>query len=304
VECKGKGGKMGKNTSCARGAALIPCVEMKPLDATLRALESRKREMKNGQPYWKGREIHEIMGYPDWAKFERVIERAEIACSNTGVEVENHFSRTSKKVAVGSGAMVKKGDYFFSRYACYLIAMNADSSKPEIATAQTYFAVQTRRQEINDQLALDQERILLRDRLSEATKDLNSAAKHSGVQSYGLFHDAGYRGLYNMRLDRVKARKKLLPTDDIFDRAGRSELAANFFRATQTEERLRRNPVATESAAKVIHFVVGRQIRNTIRKNGNVMPEDMQPEPDIKTIRQKFRAPRHSVDEKKPSALK
>ncbi len=276
---------------------------MKPLDATLRALESRKREMKNGQPSWKGRDIHEILGYPDWAKFERVIERAKVACDNTGVEVANHFSRTSKKVSVGSGAMVKKGDFFLSRYACYLIAMNADSGKPEIATAQTYFAIQTRRQEISDQLVLDQERMVLRDRLSEATKDLNSAAKHSGVQSYGLFHDAGCRGLYNMRLDRVKARKKLLPTDDIFDRAGRSELAANFFRATQTEERLRRNPVTTESAAKAVHFVVGRQVRNTIRKNGNVLPEDMQPEPHIRTIRQKFRAPQHSVDEKKASSL-
>ena len=135
---------------------------MKPLDSTLRALEARKREMKDGQQYWKGREIHAVLGYPEWAKFEPVIERAMAACSNTGVDANNHFSRTSNKVSVGSGAMVKRGDYFLSRYACYLIAMNADSKKPEIATAQTYFAVQTRRQEIGDQLTLDQENFAAR----------------------------------------------------------------------------------------------------------------------------------------------
>lgn len=284
-----------KEWDCVSIFPCLPLVEMKPIDATLRALESQKREMKNGNHYWKGREIHEVLGYPEWAKFERVIERAEVACHNTGVEIKNHFARTSKKVSVGSGAMVKKGDYFLSRYACYLIAMNADASKPEIATAQTYFAVQTRRQEIGDQLTLDQERILLRDRLSDATKDLNIAAKRSGVQSYGLFHDAGYRGLYDMGLDEVKARKKLLPTDDIFDRAGRSELAAHFFRATQTEERLNHSPVDSEAAAKAVHFEVGRQVRNTIRENKNVMPEDLQPEPDIKTIRQKFRTPHRTI---------
>jgi len=276
---------------------------MKPLDATLRALEARKRETKNGQQYWKGREIHAVLGYPEWAKFERVIERSMVACSNTGVDANNHFARTSKKVSVGSGAMVNRGDYFLTRYACYLIAMNADSSKPEIATAQTYFAVQTRRQEIGDQLALDQERILLRDRLSDATSDLNKAAKRSGVQSYGLFHDAGYRGLYDMGLEEVKARKKLLPTDELFDHAGRSELAAHFFRATQTEERLNRSPVDSETAAKAVHYDVGRQVRNTIRQNGNVMPEDLQPETDIKAIRQKFRAPITNHGPKQPNEL-
>jgi DNA-damage-inducible protein D len=262
---------------------------MKPIDATIRALEGCKRTANNGQNYWLGREICPLLGYGEWGKFEKVIRRAALACKQTGVVVKNHFAQTGKMIEVGKGAKVKRGDFFLSRYACYLIAMNGDTAKPQVATAQTYFAVQTRRQELNDELMLDQHRILLRDRLTDATKDLHMAAKQSGVQSYGLFYDAGYRGLYDMQLDEVKARKKLLPTDDLFDHAGRSELAAHFFRATQTEECLRREKVSNEKIAKQVHFDVGRRVRKTIQMNGNVVPEDLPAEPHIKTIREKFR---------------
>jgi len=253
-------------------------------------LDKCKKTSKRGSDYWNAREIQHLLGYAEWENFAKVVEKAKTSCERSGVAVSNHFVESTEKVSLGSGATGKRATYYISRYGCYLVAMNGDPKKQEIALAQTYFAIQTRRQEIADQQALGQndlERLELRDRLTDATKGLNSVAKSSGVQRYALFHDAGYRGLYGMGLNDVKNRKGIKKGEQLFDRAGSSELAANLFRATQTRDRLQKSSARGEAAASNVHHEVGAEVRATIRKLGNQMPEDLSAEPPIKALRQK-----------------
>lgn len=253
-------------------------------------LDKCKKVSKRGSDYWNARDIQSLLGYAEWENFARVVEKAKVACEKSGVAIANHFLDSTEKVALGSGAIGTRATYQISRYGCYLVAMNGDPKKEEIALAQTYFAVQTRRQEIADQEALGQneiERLELRDRLTNATKGLNSAAKSSGVQRYALFHDAGYRGLYGMGLSDVKSRKGLKQGEQLFDRAGSSELAANLFRATQTRDRLQKLNTKGETNAGNVHHEVGAEVRATIRKLGNQMPEELSPEAPIKALRRK-----------------
>jgi len=257
------------------------------LSQTIKRLDAAKKLTKNGGEYWMAREIQPILGYERWENFHNVINKARMACESSGIEPDNQFRDITKKVTVGSGAMVPQVDYFLTRYACYLIAMNGDSTtKPEIATAQTYFAVQTRRQEIQDRLTADEKRLQLRDRVKSANKNLNSAAKQAGVQRYALFHDAGYRGLYEMGLADIKRKKGLLEKEDLLDRAGRAELATNEFRITQTEVKLVRDKITNEKDAMETHREVGREVRATIRKLNGIMPEDLPTEPSIKKLAQ------------------
>jgi DNA-damage-inducible protein D len=231
------------------------------------------------------RSIQSILGYASWDKFTNVIRKAIFACEGTGTEPKNHFSQTGNMVAIGSGAKRPEQDYFLSRYGCYLVAMNGEATKPEVAAAQTYFAVQTRRQEIADSqermLTDVDKRIALRQRLTDATKHLNSAAKQAGVQSYALFAHAGYVGLYGMGLKSIKARKRISEKERLFDRAGRAELAMNEFRATQAEQVLQRKQVRGEEAANEEHKRIGREVRHTIRRLGGTMPEDLPAEPSL-----------------------
>jgi len=257
---------------------------------TTSELDKRKKTSKRGSEYWNARDIQPLLGYAEWRNFADVVEKAKVACERAGVAVSNHFVESTEKVLLGSGATGSRATYFISRYGCYLVAMNGDPTKKEIALAQTYFAVQTRRQEIADQEGLAQsevERLELRDRLTDATKGLNSAAKNSGVQRYALFHDAGYRGLYGMGLSDLKSRKGIKESEHLFDRAGSSELAANLFRATQTRDRLQKLNTKGEVNASKVHHEVGTEVRATIRKLGNQMPEDLAAEPPIKALRQK-----------------
>jgi len=246
-------------------------------------LESCKRQTSQGAEYWMARDLLQTLGYTRWENFANVIERARMACESAGVNPDDQFRETTKGIAAGKGAEVQRADYFLSRYACYLIAMNGDPAKPEVGYAQTYFAVQTRRQELRDQNP-EQRRIELRQRVKDANRNLNSAAKDAGVQSYALFHDAGYRGLYGMGLSDLKSHKGIPPKDDLLDRAGRAELAANEFRITQAEEKLRRDQVTGEKAAINTHRQVGQAVRTTIEKLGGTLPENLQPEPSIKQI--------------------
>lgn len=267
------------------------------------AFDRCKKTSKNGAEYWMGRDIQSLLGYADWDNFVKVVEKAKISCGTSGASVNNHFRDTTEEVLIGSGAMGKRATYMLSRYACYLVAMNGNPSKPAIALAQTYFAVQTRRMEIQDQAESEPDRIGLRDHLTEATKGLNSAAKNSGVQKYGLFHDAGYRGLYGgMGLGNIKARKGLSPKDDLFDCAGRSELAANIFRATQAKERLQRERPKSETEANRIHHDAGKEVRQTIRKLGNTLPEDLPAEVPIKLLK-KERQNKISASQTQPKLL-
>lgn len=251
------------------------------------ALEKAMSETKKGTPYWRARDLQAILGYVRWENFEKVIEKARMACESSGIDPDHQFLETTKMVTVGSGAQVAQRDLFLTKYACYLIAMNGEPSKPEIAAAQTYFAVQTHKQETFDKLTEEEKRLQLRRRVSDANIKLSSAAKKAGVVRYPIFQDAGYRGLYGMGLKLVKERKGLTPREDLLDRAGRTELAANEFRITQAEEKLVRDRVNTERDAINTHRQVGEEVRLAIRNLGGTMPEDLAPEPSIKKLLRK-----------------
>lgn len=257
------------------------------IDTVIMALESKKLLMRNGVEYWMGRDIQLIIGYREWENFEKVIHKGAKACEGTGVDPEKHFRVVTKKVKAGSGAMVPRKDFFLSRYACYLVTMNGDPTKVEVAMAQTYFAVQTRKQEIMDQASLEDDRLRRRRRVKDANKNLASAAKRSGVQRFPVFQAAGYRGLYQLNLNEIKAMKGIAKKEDLLDRAGRVELAANEFRITQTEQKLIRDHVRTEGDAIETHLSVGSAIRKTIKKLGGTMPESLPAEPSIQGIEKK-----------------
>ncbi|MGD0661336.1 MAG: DNA damage-inducible protein D [Syntrophorhabdales bacterium] len=253
-----------------------------PIDSIHKALEQVKRFSKNGGEYWMGRDIQPILGYATWDKFLNVISRAMMASESSGQEPGKHFYQTGKMIAIGHGGQREKADYYLDRYACYLIAMNGDT--PETSIAQSYFIVQTRRQEIFDSLTAAEKRIQLRNRVRDANKKLNDAAKDAGVQQYAFFHAAGYKGLYEMGMADIKTKKGLSPKEDLLDRMGRSELAMNEFRITQTEDKLVRDGVHGEQKAIETHQNVGREVRNTVKKLGGTMPEDLLPEPSIKEL--------------------
>lgn len=248
-------------------------------------LGAAKRENKGGGEYWMGRDIQEILGYAEWENFEKVIAKAKMSCESAGGDSSDHFLDTTKMVAIGSGAMRERKDFFLTRYACYLIAMNGDTSKPEIGIAQTYFAVQTRRMEIQDAQEAIETRIELRNRVRSANKDLSSVAKNAGVQRFDIFHDAGYKGLYGMGLRDIKQYKGIEKKDDLLDRAGRAELAANEFRITQAEQKIVREGIKGQEEATKTHKEVGKKVRDTIKKLGGTMPEDLPVETSLKKLK-------------------
>lgn len=248
-------------------------------------LEARKRTAPNGTNYWMARESQPILGYANWQNFESVIQKAKLACQGIGVEADDQFIDTSRLMEIGKGAKLSVSDYILSRYACYLIAMNGEPSKIQIATAQSYFAIQTRRQEQTDALEDTEKRLMLRDRVRSANRNLSGVARKSGVRDFGLFHDAGYRGLYGgLGLADIKRRKKIPENEDLLDCSGRAELAANEFRITQTEQKLIKEQIAGQNAAIETHRTVGHEVRNTIRKLGGKMPEDLTSEKSIKKL--------------------
>jgi len=254
--------------------------------------ETIKKISQDGIEFWSARDLMVALGYATWRNFkDTVIRRAMDACRQSGAEVVNHFADTNKVVDAGSNAKMTVEDYFISRFGGYLIAMNGDPNKPEIAQAQVYFVVQTRRQEVADQSSTyDEQRIDTRLHLTESTKSLNSAAKEVGVTRFGIFADEGYKGLYGgMGAKEVSRHKKVPPNEHLFDRIGHAELAAHDFRATQAKERLEREKgsITGEQSAFRIHKQVGEAVRNTIREQGNTMPEDLPIEPNIKPLIQR-----------------
>ena len=221
-----------------------------------------------------------ILQYSNWQNFEKIINKAKISCKNSDISVLDHFTDINKMVQIGSGAYRKQSDYKLTRYACYLIAQNGDSRKKIIALAQTYFAVQTRKQEISEKeysmLTEDEKRFYQRNLTRKGNYSLNQAAKNAGVKNFDRFHNAGYKGLYNGETaDDIAKRKGLRYREDILDNMGSDELIANLFRISQTEQKLRKDNVQGEKEANKTHYKIGKNIREVIAKNGGTMPEDL-----------------------------
>lgn len=269
----------------------------KPLTPETRAtFEGIRQEDDGGVEFWFARDLAPLLDYQDYRNFQRVIEKAKQACEQSGQPVADHFGDITKMVEIGSGAYRPVEDVELSRYACYLIVQNADPGKPVIAHGQTYFAVQTRRQELNDQeafgqLSEDERRLMLRNELARHNKDLAAAAKLSGVETpldYAIFQDHGYKGLYGgLGAKDIHARKALKKSQKILDHMGSTELAANLFRATQAEEKLKRDAVRGKKEANRTHLEVGRKVRQTIEELGGTMPENLpKPESSIGQIEQ------------------
>ncbi len=247
---------------------------------TNKTFEDIKHVDENGIEFWYARELQVVLDYKEWRKFNNVIEKAKKACENTGISEAYHFVDADKMVEIGSGAKRKQIDYKLTRYACYLIAQNGDPRKKVISLAQTYFAVQTRKQEISEKeyslLTEDEKRFYQRNLTRKGNYSLNQAAKNAGVKNFDKFHNCGYKGLYNGETaDDIAKRKGLRYREDILDNMGSEELAANLFRITQTEARLKRDKVDNEKRACDTHNKIGKIVRNAIKEAGGTMPEDL-----------------------------
>ncbi|MGF6191431.1 DNA-damage-inducible protein D [Serratia sp. 509] len=252
--------------------------------------EQFRQQDSNGIEFWSARDLSKILDYSEYRHFAPVLERAKEACLNSGHSVEDHFEDVLAMVKIGSGALRELKDVKLSRYACYLVVQNGDPGKTVIATGQTYFAMQTRRQELADdetfkRLREDEKRLFLRNELKEHNKQLVEVAQQSGVETtldFAIFQNHGYQGLYGGLDQRaIHQRKGLKKSQKILDHMGSTELAANLFRATQAEEKLRRDQVKSKQQANQTHFDVGRKVRQTIQELGGTMPENL-PSPEKK----------------------
>ncbi|MGA2032606.1 MAG: DNA damage-inducible protein D [Thermoguttaceae bacterium] len=254
--------------------------------------EGLKKVNDYGAEYWSARDLQPLLGYSQWRRFENAIKKAITSCEQSGNEPNHHFASAGKMVGIGSEASRAVPDYQLSRFACYLIAQNGDPRKPQIANAQKYFAIQTRRQELSDQAAADLERLELRKQTSEEFKALYGAAREAGVQNrmFGIFHDAGYKGLYGgLGANAIKARKGVPDNDQLMDRMDTTELAANQFRMTQTRDKLARQRVHNQEQAIQTHKQVGREVREAIKRIGGTLPENLPPAEHIKQVEKRIK---------------
>ncbi|MFA6306619.1 MAG: DNA damage-inducible protein D [Patescibacteria group bacterium] len=242
--------------------------------------EDIKRLDNNGKGYWSSRDLAKVLEYTDYRNFLGVIERAKIACGNSGEVIHNHFVEANEMVKIGSGAEKPVEIIYLSRYACYLVMQNSDPTKVVVAKGQTYFAIQTRRQEKTDNLIEDNKRVFLREQMKKHNVSLTQAASIAGVENYAIFQNYGYRGLYGgLTMQDIHNRKNLKKTQHILDHMGSEELAANLFRATQADAKIRRENIKGETSANLAHYEVGQKVRNTIQGLGGTMPENL-PTPD------------------------
>lgn len=245
-----------------------------------RTFEDIKHIDEYGNEYWEARELQTVLQYAKWQKFLNVIDKAKEACKNSGYEVLDHFTQVGKMVQIGSGAKRGKLDYELTRYACYLIVQNSDPSKEVVALGQTYFAIQTRKQELTEQeynlLSEDEKRFYQRNLTKRGNYSLNQVAKDAGVKNFDKFHNAGYKGFYDGETaDDIAKRKGLRYREDILDNMGSEELAANFFRITQTEAKLKRDSIQGEGNANKVHNQIGTKVRRAIKSMGGTMPEEL-----------------------------
>ena len=256
-----------------------------------------RHEDEQGTEYWLSRELAKVLSYADYRNFVSVINKAMEACLNSGGTIENHFGDVTEMVFIGYGVQREIKEIKLSRYACYLIVQNADPSKEVVAIGQTYFAIQTRTQELQEEeqpqlTEEDQKRLFLRGEMTRHNTQLAAAAQEAGVKTsldYAVFQNHGYRGLYGgLEAKDIQARKGLKKSQHILDHMGSTELAANLFRATQTEEKIRRERIRGKQNANRVHEEVGAKVRQTIEEIGGTMPEDLPTADSIKRIEKKL----------------
>lgn len=252
------------------------------VNKNMKVFEDIKHIDENGMEFWYARELQTILGYTKWDNFKKVISKAMVSCENAGISTSDCFTDIGKPIISGKGKVEYIEDYILTRYACYLIAQNGDPRKSVISLAQTYFAVQTRRQELQDnfeQLSEDQRRLAIRQELKSHNVSLAEAVKSAGVESpqdYAIFQNKGYKGLYGgLGAKEIHQRKGFKKSQKILDHMGSTELAANLFRATQTDEKLRRENIQGKEAANQTHYDVGKKVRETIQELGGTMPENL-----------------------------
>jgi DNA-damage-inducible protein D len=270
--------------------------------------EAIREVAEDGSEYWSARDLSKILGYTEWRNFTTAIEKAKEACENSGQGVFDHFVETNKMVKLGSGGQRKIDDYQLSRYACYLLIQNADPAKPIVALGQTYFAIQTRRQELGDELAAlpeDQLRLLRRSQMNIYNNQLAQAAQNAGVIEpfdFAIFTDHGYKGLYGgLGAKDIHTRKGLKKSQEILDFMGSDELAANIFRASQTKQKLEREQIKGKEKANQTHYEVGKKVRQTIEELGGTLPEDL-PTP-TESIQQLQRKEQKLLEERSQPSL-
>ena len=256
-----------------------------------------RHEDEQGTEYWLSRELAKALSYSDYRNFVSVINKAMEACLNSGGTIENHFGDVTEMVSIGYGVQREIKEIKLSRYACYLIVQNADPSKEVVAIGQTYFAIQTRTQELQEEeqpqlTEEEQKRLFLRGEMTRHNAQLAAAAQEAGVKTsldYAVFQNHGYRGLYGgLEAKDIQARKGLKKSQHILDHMGSTELAANLFRATQTEEKIRRERIRGKQNANRVHEEVGAKVRQTIEEIGGTMPEDLPTADSIKRIEKKL----------------
>ena len=253
---------------------------MNDLELNINIFESIKHVSEEGKEYWLARELGKVLQYGEYRKFLPVIEKGIIACTNSNNNALDHFAQVAEMIKIAKGAKRKVQDYKLSRYACYLIAQNADSRKTTVALAQTYFAIQTRRQELSDKdynnLTEEEKRFYQRNLTKKGIYSLNQTAKKSGVKNFDKFHNSGYKGLYNGETaNDIAKRKELRYREDILDNMCSEELADNLFRIVQTEAKLKKENVANENNANKVHYNMGKDIRKFIKEQGGTTPEDL-----------------------------
>ena len=273
-----------------------------------KSFEELRKSNQHGAEYWSARELQPLLGYGQWRRFEDAVKRAITSCKQSGNNPIHHFAGAGKPIQGGKGAVQIVENYHLSRFACYLIAQNGDPRKPEIANAQKYFAIQTRRQEMTDALAADRERLELRKQTSEEFKALSGVARQAGVQDkmFGIFHDAGYKGLYGgLGRDAIKSRKGITPKENILDRMDTTELAANQFRMTQTRDKLAHERINNQQHAIRTHEQVGKEVRDAIKRIGGTLPEKIPPAEPLKQVakRVKSATPKLELAEKDSKGL-
>ena len=247
---------------------------------TEKVFEEIKHIDEFGNEYWLARELMPVLEYTLWQRFSNAIKKAKDNCNNSNYNISDHFIGADKMVNIGSNTERKIQDYKLSRYGCYLIVLNCDPRKKVIALAKTYFAIQTRKQELSEieynNLSEDEKGLYRRDQARKGNYNLNQTAVKSGVKDLARFHNAGYKGLYNGETaDDIFKRKKLRYREDILDNMGSEELADNIFRIAQTDAKLKRDNVDNEYTANSVHYEVGKEVRNSIKRLGGIMPEDL-----------------------------